>query len=183
MLKKFVKKGKSVFWMTKEIRKLCTRKKLLYKRFKKSGSHITEQQFKECSSNLKRAIRKSHSNYSLSISKIAGTNPKKFWNYVRSSTKESSQLSFTTENGDLTDSLDIACAFNSHFSNNFGTSSSIDLGCLPNSPPSHGGPCFSFDMFSVNEVFDVLNELDSKKSPGPDGILPVFLKSCTNQLA
>ena len=129
--------------MTKEIRKLCTRKRLLNKQFKRSGSHITEQQFKECSSNLKKkAIWKSHNNYVLGISKIAGTNPKKKWNYVRSSTKESSQLSFTIDNGDLTDSLDIACAFNSHFSNNFGTSSFIDLHCLPNSPSSHGGSCF-----------------------------------------
>ena len=57
--KKQVKKGKSVPWMTKDIRKLCTKKKLLYKRFKKSGSIVVEQQFKDCSRKLKRAIRKS----------------------------------------------------------------------------------------------------------------------------
>ena len=39
------------------------------------------------------------------------------------------------------------------------------------------------DIFSVNEVVDILNELDNKKSPGPDGILPVFLRTCANELA
>ena len=85
--KKCVKKNRSVPWMSKEIRKLCTKKKILYKRFKKSSSHSAEQKFKECSKQLKKAIRKSHSNYSLGISKIAGTNPKKFWNYVRACKK------------------------------------------------------------------------------------------------
>ena len=181
--KKIVKKGKSVPWMTKEIRKLCTRKKILYKRFKNSGSHVVEKQFKECSKMLKKAIKKSHRSYSLGISQTAKSNPKKFWNYVRSSTKEPSQLSFSTSDGDLTDPHAIACAFNNHFAGNFGTSSSVDLNSLPNSPPSHGGDCFSFDSFTVGEVVDSLIELDASKSPGPDGILPIFLKSCAHELA
>ena len=181
--KKYVKKGRSVPWMTKDIKKLCTKKKRLYKKFKKSGCQVAEKQFKECSNNLKKTIRKRHSVYSLNISKTAGINPKKFWNYVRSNTKDSSQLSFTTDDGDLTDPQDIACAFNKHFSSNFGTSSHVDLNCLPDSPPSHGGACFSFDSFSVDEVYDVIHKLNTRKSPGPDGILPVFLKSCANELA
>ena len=32
-------------------------------------------------------------------------------------------------------------------------------------------------------MFEVLNNLDSSKSPGPDELLPVFLKVCCNELA
>jgi hypothetical protein len=182
--KKCVKKGKSVPWMSKEIRKICTKKKVLYKRFKKNNSHSNEQKFKECSKQLKNAIRRSHSNYSMGISKIAGSNPKKFWNYVRSCKKGSSQISFTTNDGELTEPVEIAHAFNCHFSNNFGDSSvPIDLSSLTSSPPSHGGDCLSFEYFSEDEVENILNGLDTSKSPGPDGILPVFLKSCAHELA
>ena len=38
--KKSVNKFKSLAWMNKDIRKMCTRKKLLYERAKSSGSEV-----------------------------------------------------------------------------------------------------------------------------------------------
>ena len=58
--KKNVSKFKSLPWMTKEIRKMCTRKKLLYKRAKSCNSDVAWQQFKECSNKVKALIRKSN---------------------------------------------------------------------------------------------------------------------------
>ena len=43
--------------------------------------------------------------------------------------------------------------------------------------------CHPFDLFTVDEVLEALKNLDASKSPGPDEILPVFLKSCCNELA
>ena len=50
--KKRVSKFKSLAWMNKDIRKMCTRKKLLYKRAKSSNSEVAWQQFKECSNRV-----------------------------------------------------------------------------------------------------------------------------------
>ena len=40
-----------------------------------------------------------------------------------------------------------------------------------------------FWFFTVDEVFEALKNLDASKSPEPDEILPVFLKSCCNELS
>ena len=182
--KKFVKKNNNLPWMNKEIRKLCTKKKMLYKRAKASKSAVAQQQFKDCSNKLKALIRKSHSSYTYSISKNFKSNPKKFWSYIASTKKCSDNLSFTIDDVIVNDSMDIANAFNKHFSSKFdGMYDPLDLALLIDSPTSHGGSSFSFDPFTVNEVFEVLKNLDSSKSPGPDELLPVFLKVCCNELA
>ena len=41
---------------------------------------------------------------------------------------------------------------------------------------------FASPAFSVDEVFDALENLDTSKSPGPDDILPISLKTCSNEL-
>ena len=86
--KKNVKKFKSLAWMNKDIRKMCTRKKLLYKRAKNSGSEVAWQQFKECSNKVKALGRKSHKDYTYGISVNAKYNPKKFWSYISSLRKD-----------------------------------------------------------------------------------------------
>ena len=83
----------------------------------------------------------------------------------------------------MTDPCEIAPAFNKHFCSNFGSSPPVDLNCLSDSSPSHHGSCFTFDAFAIDEVVDILKALDANKSPGPDGILPIFLKSCAQELA
>ena len=74
--------------MNKDIRKMCTRKKLLYKRAKSSGSGVAWQQFKECSNKVKALARKSHRDYTYGISVNAKYNPKKFWSYISSLGKD-----------------------------------------------------------------------------------------------
>ena len=71
---------------------------------------------------------------------------------------------------------DIADEFNNHFCSKFdGIYKPLDLSSLPDTPTSsHGAPLLSFDSFSVDEVFDVLKNLDTSKSPGPDDILQVL---------
>ena len=165
--------------MTKEIRKLCTRKRLLNKQFKRSGSHITEQQFKECSSNLKKAIWKSHNNYVLGISKIAGTNPK----------KNGIMLDLVLRNLPSFLLLLIMVIWLTPLILLKIVISQTILGHLLSlictvflTLPLLMVVLVSDIIFSVNEVVDILNELDNKKISCPDGILPVFLRTCANEL-
>ncbi len=182
--KKVVRKNSNLPWMTREIRKLCTKKKRLYKRAKLSKSAVAQQQFKDCSNRLKALIRKSHITYTNSISENFKSNPKKFWSYVASTRKCSDNLSFTIDNDVVNDPITIAAAFNNHFSSKFDDMyDCLDLESLGDPTPSHGGPSFFFDPFTVSEVSEVLHNLDASKSPGPDNILPVFLKECSDELA
>ena len=182
--KKSVYKFKSLAWMNKDIRKMCTRKKLLYKRAKSSGSEVAWQQFKECSNKVKALVRKSHRDYTYGISVNAKYNPKKFWSYISSLRKDCDNTCFTINGTTVSNPSDIADKFNNHFCSKFdGIYKPLDLSSLPDTPTSHGAPPLSFDSFSVDEVFDALKNLDTSKSPGPDDILPIFLKTCSNELA
>ena len=92
---------------------------------------------------MKALIRKSHSSYTCSISKNFKSNPKKFWSYIASTKKCSDNLSFTIDDVIVNDSMDIANAFNKHFSSKFdGMYDPLDLALLIDSPTSHGGPHF-----------------------------------------
>ena len=182
--KKVVKKNKNLPWMSKEIRKLCTKKKMLYKRAKLSKSAVVQQQFKDCSNRLKAMVRKSHSRYTYSISENFKSNPKKFWSYIASTKKSSDNFSFTIDNNVVSDPKIIASAFNNHFASKFDDMyDPLDLAALTDSIPSHGAAPFSFLPFTVSEVLEILENLDSSKSPGPDELLPVFLKVCCKELA
>ena len=167
--KKNVKKFKSLAWMNKDIRKMCTRKKLLYKRAKSSGSEVAWQQFKECSNKVKALVRKSHKDYTYGISVNAKYNPKKFWSYISSLRKDCDNVCFRPIiNGTtVSNPSDIADEFNNHFCSKFdGIYKPLDLSSLPDTTTSHSAPPLSFDSFSVDEVFDALKNLDTSKSPG-----------------
>ena len=107
---------------------------------------------------MKALIRKSHKDYTYDIPLNAKCNPKKI--------------------------TDIADAFNKQFCSKYhGMYTPLDLDSLLDTPTSHGAPHLCFDLFTVDEVFETLKNLDASKSPRPDEILPVFLKSCSNELA
>ena len=56
--KKRVKSSSSVPWVTRDIRKLCTRKKILYRRAKQSiKSDDAWRKFQDCSNRLKSCVR------------------------------------------------------------------------------------------------------------------------------
>ena len=160
--KKSVFKFKSLVWMNKDIRKMCTRKKLLYKRAKSSDSEVAWQQFKECSNKVKALVRKSHRDYTYGISVNAKYNPKKFWSYISSLRKDCDNTCLTINGTTVSNPSDIADKFNNHFCSKFdGIYKPLDLSSLPDTPTSHGAPPLSFDSFSVDEVFDALKNLDT----------------------
>ena len=90
------------------------------------------------------------------------------------------------DNDVVSDPKIIASAFNNHlhFASKFDDMyDPLDLAALTDSIPSHGAAPFSFPPFTVSEVLGILENLDASKSPGPDELLPVFLKVCCKELA
>ena len=110
--KKNVSKFKSLPWMTRDIKKKCTKKKLLYKWAKSSNSDIAWQKFKECSNKVKPLIRNSHKDYTYDISLNAKRNPKKFWSYVASKRTCTDSNSFYINDSVISNPTEIVNAFN-----------------------------------------------------------------------
>ena len=159
---------------------MCTKKKLLYKKATSSNSDVAWQKFKECSN--KALIRKSHKDYTYDISLNAKRYPKKFWSYVASKRKFSDCDSFNINGSVVSNPTEISDAFNKRFCSKLdGTYSPLDLGSLRDTPTSHGAPPLCFNLFTVDKVLETLKNLDVSKSPGPDEIVPLFLKSCCNE--
>ena len=80
--------------------------------------------------------------------------------------KDCDNSCFTTNGTTVSNPSDIADKFNNHFCCKFdGIYKPLDLSSLPDTPTSHGAPPLSFDSCSVDEVFDILKNLDTSKSP------------------
>ncbi|XP_071950032.1 uncharacterized protein [Antedon mediterranea] len=173
------KKSKSFPWITPEIKKLCTKKRKLYKIAKQVGTEESINKFKSCSRELKKSIYCSHRDYVVNISNKATTDIKQFWAYIRSIKNDSDVISFKINNTMVSDAKVLANLFNTQFVNNFciDNDQHCDLDtidCLTN---------FECKPFVMPEVFYALSQLNVSKSPGPDCLLPIFLKSCKAQLA
>ncbi|XP_071963871.1 uncharacterized protein [Antedon mediterranea] len=173
------KKSKSFPWITPEIKKLCTKKRKLYKIAKQVGTEESINKFKSCSRELKKSIYCSHRDYVVNISNKATTDIKQFWAYIRSIKNDSDVISFKINNTMVSDAKVLANLFNTQFVNNFciDNDQHCDLDtidCLTN---------FECEPFVMPEVFYALSQLNVSKSPGPDCLLPIFLKSCKAQLA
>ena len=107
------------------------------------------------------------------ISSEVKTNPKKFWSYVRQNTTIREAIpALIKPNGMLTDTDDEKAEVLSNFFASVFTDE--PLGNWEISPP----PTASIDdnlELTMNDIREELNQLDTSKSPGPDGIHPRVL--------
>ena len=71
-------------WMTNDIRLLINRKKRFYKNYKQSKSHDDFLRYIVIKRHCEREIRKAKRNLEINISQQSKTNPKKFFQYIRS---------------------------------------------------------------------------------------------------
>ena len=107
---------------------------------------------------------------------------KLFWNYVKSKCKGSNDLIvIKLDNGDtLTNKADIAECMNEYFASVFTTE---NLESLPSFNSVMEDADLSFLQCSADDVRKILLELKPCKSPGPDGIHPMILRNCAENLA
>ncbi len=106
-------------------------------------------------------------------------NPKVFWSYINSRLKKTSTISFIHQNQHkITDSKEIADAFNEYFSSIFNVMSSNSNNKLTNSRSSKYDNITPLDSFSVriNDVAKILHKLPNKRSLDPDGLSYFILK-------
>ena len=94
-VKKRINNTKNPQWMTKNIKQLLGRKRSLYTKYKKSKTNGDYLLYVTAKRSCEREIRKSKRNLEINISRQAKTNPKCFFQYIRSKKllkKKSAQL-------------------------------------------------------------------------------------------
>ena len=112
---------------------------------------------------------------------ILGLIPKRFWSFLRSKTKSKHIPSEMKFQGNTSDEPEVVA----NYLNNFFHSNFTDVHNTDNLPPinSFNNPNLSIVQLSVAEVRIILQNIDTSKATGPDGIPGVFLKNCAKELA
>ena len=169
-------------WITKVLIKLCRKKKSLYSKARKSANPVLWEKYRKLNNAVKRGCNQARWTY---INNMASEldfsgDSKPFWNYVKRKRNGTNNLvSLNVGDEVLTDDSSIASSLNSYFSSVFTTE---DLANMPSLEPTVSE---KLDVISCTsgEVMKCLKSLKPNKSPGPDRISPVILRSCASELA
>ena len=168
-------------WYNKRLTNLKNRKTKAFKRHKLEPNNILFKSFylqtqKEFDI-LNKFLYKS---YLVQTENNLQSNSKYFWSYVNSKRKTNGlPHSMYLNDVESSDTVKICEMFAKYFSSVF----TNDIPTSNNISDSD----FSIDISALNIVIaDVkiaLSNLDSKTSPGPDGIAPILLKKCASSLS
>ena len=170
-------------WWTSELRHLRNILRKARRRFFATKSVSDRTILYEAESRYKSNLIATHANYIASIQTSIRHNPSRFWDFVRKqkcSTRISRNVSFNEVHANS--NTEAANLFALFFESVFSKASPVQRHNCFDQVPSHDIN-LPLIQFSPNEVDIAINDLDSKKGPGLDGIPPMFLKSCSSELA
>jgi hypothetical protein len=171
------KKRQNAPWINKELISLC-RKKLLYKKAKRSQNETTWIRYRQMNNNLNEARWRYITDLAQDLTD--NNNPKPFWNFVKSKCKGTNKLiSLKVGESVLIDDQGIADSINSYFSSVFTVENYDNIPVLDYIVDER----LENIRCSVDEVGKLLLNLKIEKSPGPDNIPARFLKVCASELA
>jgi len=130
----------------------------------------------------KAETRKAVREYEKEIAKLSKKNPKAFYRHVNSKLKTRTGMSDLKDNNgaSISDDKQKAELFNDFF----GTMYTLDdQQSMPDKPNLNVTQYLSNIEFVKTEVLNLLQKLQTEKSPGPDRIHPCVLKECALELA
>ena len=199
------KRKSNVPWITKDLIKQCRKKKSLYNKVRKSANPFLWEKYRKLNNAVKRECNQARWTYinNLASDLNFSVDSKPFWDYVKRKRNGTNNLvSLNVGDEVLTDDSSIASSLNSYFSSVFTTE---DLANMPSLEPT---ACEKLDVTVIpklwgnkvvivvvvvvvvdvisctsGEVMKYLKSLKPNKSPGPDCISPVILRSCASELA
>lgn len=168
-----------ILWSNNGFRKLINSKKQAHKKFKLSKSHLDYLSFSALRKKCKSLSIRLHANFIIKIENNINTNIKSFWNYIQSLKSNKSNIPSIVHLGDRSaqnkkDSTNLFANFFSSVYEKHNTILNLDKF-------SH---LRNFDLnlnswyISESEILNMLDSINVKSGTGPDGIPPLFLKSC-----
>lgn len=129
-----------------------------------------------------REVRKAKYNHEIKVSRDSTNNAKHSWAYLRSKTNVKEMISkIRTSTGEITDDdQGIAQQMNAAFNRVFVRE---DTSQPPSAPNLIQGPNVSDVTLFREDIETRLRGLKENTSPGPDGVLPIVLRTCADILS
>ena len=167
-------------WYSLELKNCIINKKIAHKRYKSSRSMEDYREFSRLRALCGRLTRECYTGYVHTTEQSLFSNLKKFWSFVNSKRKCNEYPNeFTYENRKSCSGQEIVNMFADYFATVYSTDSYDASPCEVSTTnifiPEYRIP--------ISAIYTKLSSLDINKGPGPDGIPPILLKSCSFNLS
>ena len=177
---RMVKNRKEAPWLNREIKRKISKRRRLYNKAKATQNENDWKAYRKLRNEVNSLVDKAHNNYCKYLFDDSHcNNRKRFWSLIKNLKKDHPNVT-TLESNDslLTSSVDIANAFNDQFYTFFtdedNETPNLDI-------PTY--PICDHIIFSTEGIENLLQQLDTSKAPGPDGIPTQILKLCRAEIA
>jgi hypothetical protein len=182
----YVNQRKREFPLPYNVVKKIRKKHTLWKRFMETRDGKVHQEYCRTRNKVKNLINKIRREHERSISRQVKTNPKRFWQYIKSKSNTKEQISELYSNPQdptshtVEDDHQKADVLNNFFSSVFTNEPPGNLPHMDDYPIDFNMP----DLEIKEEIVEtLLKRLNPIKSCGPDGIHPKFLKEVSKELS
>ena len=184
-IEKFIPKVKNLSFLKERnwktpldlnMRQNIQEKSKLWKKYKKTRDQQIYIQYKKCRNEVRRQTRNIYKLEQENIARQSKVNPKKFWNYVNSKTKNKEyvgDLESIDEQGSKTlieSDYDRAELFNKYFASVYNDADREIENIIP--------CCGTMEDIKIDadDIKKRLENINANKSPGPDALHPRILK-------
>jgi hypothetical protein len=178
-------KSNRLKWFNNDLKKLCRRKFELWAKIRASKCNKKElkSDYNKFCRLLKKEIKQSRQNYEYSIAVESKKNPKILYSYINNQCNIKDSIRSLEVNGKtITNNAEICEILNEQFYKVFNKPQPNEE--IPPIPSRSEVEC-DLDSSELNpeKIEEALRQLDTNKSPGTDGIHPLFLKECAAQIS
>ncbi|CAH8608113.1 unnamed protein product, partial [Dicrocoelium dendriticum] len=177
--KQFFSKGPP--WIDREIKSPMMRRRKLWGRFKFTQTAQDYAHYKEARNLCTLRKREKRELYEQHLAEQSVLNPKKLFAYLKRSTKAGNgipALYSSKEDTVLHDDMAKACLLASQYSSVYTTEATL----VVEDTPCHSSPLEHVEI-TTDRVLELLLDLNSNSSLGPDGLHPLFLKEVAEFIA
>lgn len=162
-------------WFSKQLIAAIIRKKKYHKLYKMYNTSFYYNLFKKETTLCNKLIESDDTRYNNGVEEFLAVNSKSFFNFVNTISRNRDLPGVMHLDNDIADNgSDIANLFAKKFGSVYTnldlTLTQIKFEILD---------CFSSLVFSESDVACAIHELDDSSSPGPDGVHPLLVKSCS----
>ena len=173
-------------WMSRDLKHLITRKRKLYKAYKRTKNNAILNEYRAIIRETKKKTKMDKKAFEKVLSENCKNNPKEFFSYVREQRKTKDTIGPLRDrdtNVTLGEDCDMANLLNKQFSSVFNQVS--DNMMIPNAElvSNNGIPHLVDLTITESEVIKQIEGIKVCKTPGPDKIYPRFLKETKHELA
>ena len=169
-------------WMSSTLKRLIRKKQRLYNRARRYHRDTDWSEYKLMQKEVNFKLKHQHKTYVTNLVS-SSHNRKSLWHYLKTRKQDNNGIGtlIHPENGNaLIHPIERATVLNDHFKSVFTTDD--DSSTIPDKGPSLHP---SLPAFEITEqgVYNILTNCDPSKSPGPDSIHPLVLKTTAAEIS